>query len=75
VVEAIDLAAAQLIAERVRRRVAEHDWTPWGAELTMTVSIGAAAGPGRDARRLAQRADLSLYEAKRSGRDRVATVG
>ena len=75
VLDGLDLAAAQVIAERVRRRVAGHDWTPWGEALRMTVSIGAAAGPGRDARRLVQRADLSLFEAKRAGRDRVAATG
>ena len=75
VLDGLDLEAAQVIAERVRRRVAGHDWTPWGEGLRMTVSIGAAAGPGRDARRLVQRADLSLFEAKRAGRDRVAATG
>ena len=75
VLDGLDLRAAQAVAERIRRRVAEHDWTMLAVDLHVTVSIGVVAGPGRDARRLLQRADVSLYEAKRAGRDRVAWAG
>ena len=37
----------------------------------MTVSIGWAAWEGETAEELMRRADEALYEAKRSGRDRV----
>lgn len=73
VLDGLDLAAADAIAERIRRRVADHDWSPYAAGLRLDVSVGTAAGAGRDARRLVQRADLSLYEAKRVGADRAAS--
>jgi diguanylate cyclase (GGDEF)-like protein len=60
------LEAAQEIGERIRRSIAAT------AELLITVSIGAAP-LGRDARAALLAADVALYEAKASGRDRVMT--
>lgn len=68
-----DLASAQRAAERLRSALdgqpAETDAGP----VRCTVSIGIAtmdeATPGVDA--LLKRADLALYEAKHSGRNRV----
>ncbi|WP_240455572.1 GGDEF domain-containing protein [Halomonas faecis] len=58
------------LAERLRQQIAEHDFgIPLGA---VTVSIGLAEyrlGEPRDS--LIERADASLYAAKREGRNRV----
>jgi diguanylate cyclase (GGDEF)-like protein len=70
--ETTDAAAAQF-AERLRAQL--RDCAPYieGAKVPVTVSVGVAgAGPqtsGVEA--LLRCADLALYEAKRSGRDRV----
>lgn len=60
------------VAERVRRAMAGAN--PGGLPLTM--SIGVAAGSGEEAvyDRLFDAADRALYEAKRTGRDRVASL-
>jgi diguanylate cyclase (GGDEF)-like protein len=58
--------------ERLRRSVAEHPWRESAGDLTVTVSIGAAAVSGdADQPGLLARADAQLYEAKRAGRNRV----
>ncbi|MBO1751819.1 diguanylate cyclase [Actinotalea sp. BY-33] len=62
---------AQVHLERLRRRVAEHDWEPLTGDLPVTVSIGVAVA-GRDTQStLLRRADDALYEAKRAGRNTV----
>ncbi|MGE0047009.1 MAG: PleD family two-component system response regulator, partial [Hyphomonadaceae bacterium] len=64
-----------LAAERLRRHVAGAPFiVANGTErLDITVSIGVAATEGRDetAETLIKRADEGLYQAKRSGRNRV----
>ena len=70
---------ARLIAERIRRAVAE---TPFilgektggpSAPARVTVSLGCATFPGdaRTSRELVQKADTALYAAKESGRNAV----
>jgi diguanylate cyclase (GGDEF)-like protein len=71
----VDLAQAKQVAERIRieisRVVVESDKGP----LSVTESIGVAAFPddGRDRATLIERADLALYHAKHTGRNRVVT--
>jgi diguanylate cyclase (GGDEF)-like protein len=68
--------AARMVADRLREAVAAHPWSEFGAELEVTVSVGVAlARPGMTQGELLGRADLSLYRAKRAGRDRVCVDG
>ncbi|RPH45389.1 MAG: GGDEF domain-containing protein [Burkholderiales bacterium] len=68
--------AARAVADRLREAVATHPWTEFGEALQVTVSVGVAlARPGMTPGELLARADLSLYRAKRSGRDRVCVDG
>jgi diguanylate cyclase (GGDEF)-like protein len=73
---ALPAGSAELGAEaaaRVRRRVAEHDWSRLAAGLALTVSAGVASGSAHDLAGVLHRADAALYEAKRAGRNRVVT--
>jgi diguanylate cyclase (GGDEF)-like protein len=61
------------VCSRLAERIRGHRWPP-GGPARVTVSIGVAAstvGASLEATELLQRADEALYEAKRSGRDRV----
>ena len=72
-----DLAGARALAERARESVARQDLLrghPDRADdARVTISIGVASGP-LDGRALLAAADAALYEAKRTGRARVAAV-
>lgn len=70
---------AALIAERIRQVIAEHSFRPEMSLPTkhLAVSIGIAsypafAGSGKE---LLQKADDALYEAKKSGKNRVFCYG
>ncbi len=71
----VTLDKAVLFAEKLRALVAGHPFPCPGQVLAVTVSIGVAAlepgDPSPDA--LVARADVKLYEAKRGGRDQVAS--
>ena len=71
-----DATEAHRLAERLRRAVSTSSA---GADLTVTVSIGVALAPPGPADevpdalwKLIDRADAAMYEAKRTGRDRVS---
>jgi len=68
------LPAAVMVAERFRSRIEEMRHTYQGQKIKVTISLGVAAlTPGLSTcHALLKNADEALYEAKRSGRNRVA---
>jgi len=73
------LAGALELAERIRSRIESESVprTNGTGELKVTASIGAAtaSGSGGDEQGLIAAADAALYDAKRSGKNRVAAAG
>jgi len=67
------LDEAQIVAERLRRDVAEHAAVVAAREMPTTVSVGVASrSPEMSGiAQLMSAADKALYEAKRGGRNRV----
>ena len=69
---------AEVVAERVRRRVQEHPFiVARGLVERITVSVGVAVHPplGVTAMALVDAAERTLTEAKRGGRNRVVVAG
>jgi two-component system, cell cycle response regulator len=69
-----DREQALVVAERMRRTVAGHRFTVDGKTIVIAISAGIASLPERrmiDAQALVAAADQALYEAKRTGRNRV----
>ncbi|MDH3495831.1 MAG: diguanylate cyclase [Gemmatimonadota bacterium] len=67
---------AVVFAERLRVRLAEHDFAESGDPLYVTASIGVSAMPesGVDTvEGLIARADVAMYSAKNAGRNQVKT--
>jgi diguanylate cyclase (GGDEF)-like protein len=73
ILSSADCAAAQLIAERIRERVAAVRVTGFGEPIRLTCSIGVAASDALAVwgHALVAKADAAVYAAKRAGRDRV----
>ncbi len=71
-----DAERATHVAERIREAVSGLPIRiDGGADVTQSVSIGVASWDGKElADELVGRADEALYEAKRTGRDRVSFV-
>lgn len=68
-----DLAAAESVADEVRRAVANIEFLPEGTACPLSVSIGGASHLKPTAfRTLYREADERLYSAKQRGRDCVA---
>jgi diguanylate cyclase (GGDEF)-like protein len=66
---------AERALERCRNRMAAVDWAALGLPVPVTISVGiASAARGDDRRTLFAAADGVLYDAKRSGRDRVVRL-
>jgi two-component system cell cycle response regulator len=76
-----DMAHAMLVAERLRKRIAETSFevTAPVQKIDVTISIGVAVtdsrldadGKPESGEQLLRRADMALYQAKRAGRNRV----
>lgn len=69
--------AAQRLGERVREAVSGQPFHTRVGALRVTASVGVAQalGPDDAPEALFSRADAALYEAKRSGRDKVVVAG
>jgi diguanylate cyclase (GGDEF)-like protein len=73
---ATDTDGAQVVAERVRQAVADLSEPHAGADMgivTISVGLTAAVATAGLPDQLIKIADQALYEAKRDGRNRVAT--
>jgi len=73
-----DLGGAKVVAERLRRSVADRKFTFGGKDIPVTISLGIVAIPESgiaDHNAFLAAADKALYEAKRNGRNRVCVHG
>lgn len=72
VLDSCDEMGGWTTAERLRARMARHDWEFYAPELQVTVSVGVAQlREGESIDDWIGRADAAMYAAKRNGRDRV----
>ncbi|HLY95519.1 MAG TPA: GGDEF domain-containing protein [Gaiellaceae bacterium] len=71
-----DLEQALLVADRIQRRLAEHPVRTLDAEVPVGLSIGTAVRTNDDLllTQLIERADHSMFAAKRSGHEPILTV-
>lgn len=70
----LDAESVASIAERIRRKVAAHDFSYGGNDIRLTISIGTTNMRADDtADTFVKRADILLYRAKESGRDQVCS--
>lgn len=68
-----DLAGGEEVAERIRKTIANNTIDYQGQNIQVTVSIGVAVLSPQDSRYedLISQADIALYKAKNSGRNRI----
>lgn len=67
---------ARLIAERIRRAVAQSAFEHDGHQVSVTVSIGVStAAPAKDIEDTIRQADAALYQAKAAGRNQTVLAG
>lgn len=66
-----DSAGAQMVAERLRKNVENHDFPGQDSALKVTISLGIASYPDHAASRplLIKKADVALYHCKERGRN------
>jgi diguanylate cyclase (GGDEF)-like protein len=71
-----DLRAAQKVAERLRKEVADRPFPTDCGPLAITISLGVVAFSGDipDLNTLLDRADATMYAAKHAGRNQVCTA-
>lgn len=70
-----DMTLARVIAERIRQDVAETPFHAKGHIIEVTISLGVAMlRPGETREAILERADVSLYKAKQTGRNRVVVA-
>jgi diguanylate cyclase (GGDEF)-like protein len=70
-------AAAQVVADRARKKLAEKrtSWPGEAANISFSVGIASTEDAGlKTADDLLEAADRALFEAKKSGRDRVVVA-
>ncbi|MFA4981061.1 MAG: GGDEF domain-containing protein [Candidatus Omnitrophota bacterium] len=67
------IEGARLVAERIRKKVAEKVFRAYDEKLNITISIGIAAYPDDSVEvdDLIEKADAALYRAKRAGKNVV----
>jgi diguanylate cyclase (GGDEF)-like protein len=69
-----DAQGGFVLAERIRRAIADADFGGLGHDLTITCSLGVVEiGPGESLWQAVRRADKLLYGAKHAGRNRTHT--
>lgn len=70
-----DMALAYVVAERLRQRVASEPFSIAGGQkqidVTISIGLGTLESGSDTADQLLKRADIALYRAKKSGRNRV----
>jgi two-component system, cell cycle response regulator len=73
-----DLGGAKIVAERLRRTIEAHTFSFGAKTIPVTISLGIAAIPDTaiaDHSAFLAASDKALYEAKRTGRNRVCVHG
>lgn len=66
------LPQAREVAEKLRRKVSAYNWSTLHPELSVTVSVGLCAeGSLGHPEKMLAAADAKLYEAKRTGKNKV----
>lgn len=66
-----DQRISHSVTERIRAAIEAHSWETIEPGLSVTISIGVAAGTGAHMYQLLHAADALLYRAKRAGRNHV----
>jgi diguanylate cyclase (GGDEF)-like protein len=77
ILDGVDVVQAKAVAERIRIEISKVVVETEKGPLSVTESIGVSVFPddGRDRAALIEKADLALYHAKHTGRNRVITWG